>query len=321
MVALILVGIGTIGVEFAGIFYNAMLPQLAPSDRLGRWSGWGWGLGYAGGLVCLVLAMAGFVNSSNAWFAIERGEFQHVRATFVLVGVWFVAFSLPLFLFTPDSPRTGKPFGQAAREAWRQLKESIRQVRRFRVIVQFLIARMIYADGLATVFAFGGVYAAGTFKMTTEQILLYGIALNLTAGIGSVAFAWVDDRIGPRKTILFSLCGLILFTTLILLAQSPRAFWICGMLLGIFVGPVQAASRSFLSHLAPAGLRNQIFGLYAFSGKATAFLGPLLVGTVTLAAESQRAGMATILLFFATGLVLMWFLPAATQHEGEPTPA
>jgi UMF1 family MFS transporter len=303
--ALILVGLGTLGVEFAVIFYNAMLSRLAPPRRLGRWSGWGWGVGYAGGLACLVLALVPFMLADHPWFGFDQTSAEHVRVTFLIVAVWYFVFALPLFLFTPDQRGTGKGLSQATRDGLRQLRDTIREARRYGPIVRFLIARMIYINGLATLFAFGGVYAAGTFAMTERDILLFGIALNLTAGLGAFAFAWVDDWIGSKRTILLSLAGLFVPATIILLVESPAWFWALGMILGVFTGPAQAAGRTFLARIAPERLQNELFGLEALSGKATAFLGPLLVGWVTYWTGSQRLGMSTILAFFAAGFVLM----------------
>ena len=310
--ALTLVAIGIIGAECAFIFYNAMLPDLAPAEQLGRWSGWGWGLGYAGGMCCLVIALYGFVDE-NAWFPLERSEAAHVRATFVLTAAWCLVFALPMFFITPDRGGARVPWKVAMKNGITQLRDSIKDVRRYAPIVRFFIARMIYADGLATAFAFGGVYAAGTFGMSAQQVLIFGIALNVTAGLGAFGFAWMDDKVGSRATILVSLVGLILGSTAILLVQTQLWFWIAGMTLGIFVGPVQAASRSWLSRTAPEELRTQMFGLFALSGKATAFLGPLLVGWVTVATDSQRVGMATIVVFFIIGAVLMLFVPEAQR--------
>lgn len=312
--ALALVAIGIIGAECAFIFYNAMLPDLAPAEELGRWSGWGWGLGYAGGMCCLVIALYGFVDQ-NAWFSFERSEAAHVRATFVLTAAWCLVFALPMFWFTPDRGGARVPWKLALRNGVIQLRDSIKDVRRYAAIVRFFIARMIYADGLATAFAFGGVYAAGTFGMSAQQVLIFGIALNVTAGMGAFGFAWMDDKVGSRATILVSLLGLIVGSTAILVVETQLSFWIAGMTLGIFVGPVQAASRSWLSRTAPEELRTQMFGLFALSGKATAFLGPLLVGWVTVAADSQRVGMATIVVFFIVGAVLMLFVPEAKRTE------
>lgn len=308
--ALMLVGLGTVAIEYAVIFYNAMLPSLASEEQLGRWSGWGWALGYAGGLVCLVVALLAFVMD-DPWIALDRETAQHVRITFPLVAAWYLIFALPLFLFTPDQPPTGKRFRAATQDGLRQLWHSLRNVRRYGHILRFLIAHMVYADGLATLFAFGGVYAAGTFNMTEQQILLFGIALNLTAGLGAAGFAWVDDWIGSKPTILISLAGLILPISVMLMARSTTMFWVFGLILGIFVGPAQAASRSYLARVAPEPLRNEMFGLFALSGKATSFLGPLMVGWLTYWSGSQRIGMTAIVALFAVGFLLMLTVPPA----------
>ncbi len=313
--ALLLVALGTAGAEAAGIFYNAMLPVLTGPRRIGRWSGWGWGLGYVGGLMCLLLALSAFVREESPWVELDRAAALDVRATFPFAAGWYFVFSLPLFLFTPDVPGTGIRLRAALRAGWRQLSTSIRQARRYAGILRFLIARMLYTDGLATVFLFGGIYAAGAFDMTAEDVVRFGIALNIAAGLGAAAFAWVDDRVGGRQTILIALSGLIAATTLMLLTTNAEWFWVLGMVLGLFVGPVQAASRSYLARVSPAEMRTEFFGLYAFAGKATAFVGPLLVGWVTYATGSQRLGMATVLVFFLAGLVVLLTVPSDTTSR------
>ncbi|ADE15062.1 major facilitator superfamily MFS_1 [Nitrosococcus halophilus Nc 4] len=311
--ALLLVGLGTLGSEFAFIFYNAMLPGLAGPKYVGRWSGWGWSIGYAGGVVCLIIALLAFIQGGNHWFGLDPASAEPVRATFPLVSVWYLVFAIPLFLITPDTRGTGKSLWRAVRDGMRQLYDSIRHVRRYSHIVRFLIARMFYIDGLATLFAFGGVYAAGTFDMNEQEILLFGITLNITAGLGAAAFAWVDDWIGSKQTILLSLTGLILLATVVLVVETSTLFWSFGLLLGIFVGPAQAASRSYLARAAPESLRNEMFGLFALSGKVTSFLGPLLVGWGTYLSGSQRIGMSTIVIFFLIGFILMLTVPSAKK--------
>ena len=313
MVALWLAGLSIVGAEIAFVFYNAMLPSLTSYEHLGRWSGWAWGLGYIGGIGCLVVALFGFV-AEQPWFELPRTNAEHVRATFVLTAAWFAVFALPLFAFTPDVPADPKPIGQAIRDGVDQLVDSVRRVREYSAILRFLIARIFFIDGLSTIFAFGGVYAAGTFGLREDQVLLFGIALNLTAGAGAAAFAWIDDWLGSKQAILISLLGLIIPGTMLLLVESVTLFWIFGMLVGIFVGPVQAAGRSYLARVAPEELRNQMFGLFAFSGKATAFVGPLLVGWVTAASGSQRVGMSVIFVFLTIGFLLMLSVPDAPRN-------
>ncbi|MCA0912470.1 MFS transporter [Marinobacter nauticus] len=311
------VGLGTLGAEFAFIFYNSMLPDLARPERTGRWSGWAWGLGYVGGIASLVVALYGFIEADGTIFNLDRDAAEHLRATFVLVAVWYLVFALPAFFFIPDRPSTGLGLGAATRAGLAQLKQSIAHVRQYRDIVRFLIARMLYTDGLATIFTFGGVYAAGTFNMSPTEVLQFAIALNVTAGLGALGFAWIDDALGGRNTILLSLVGLGCSAFAILVVDGATAFWIWGMILGIFVGPLQSASRSHLARVAPPHLQTQMFGLFAFSGKATAFAGPLLVGLVTSVTDSQRWGMSTILLFLLIGFVLMLKVPATEAQKAE----
>ncbi|MBY5936346.1 MFS transporter [Marinobacter nauticus] len=311
------VGLGTLGAEFAFIFYNSMLPDLARPERTGRWSGWAWGLGYVGGIASLVVALYGFIEADGAFFNLDRDAAEHVRATFVLVAVWYLVFALPAFFFIPDRPSTGLSLGAATRAGLAQLKQSIAHVRQYRDIVRFLVARMLYTDGLATIFTFGGVYAAGTFNMSPTEVLQFAIALNVTAGLGALGFAWIDDALGGRNTILLSLMGLGCSAFAILVVDGATAFWIWGMILGIFVGPLQSASRSHLARVAPPHLQTQMFGLFAFSGKATAFAGPLLVGWVTSVTDSQRWGMSTILLFLLIGFVLMLKVPATEARKAK----
>lgn len=316
VLALVLVGIATVGVETASVFYNAMLPDLAHPRFIGRWSGWGWGLGYAGGVACLIIALFVFIKGDP--LHLNHGAAEQVRATFVLVAVWYAVFALPLFAICPDTMGTGKGARAAVADGLAQLAATVRHARRYKPIVRFLIARMLFIDGLATLFTFGGVYAAGTFDMSESQVLTFGLALNVTAGIGAVVFAWLDDRFGSKPTIQLALIGLIVAGTATLLVRSHAAFWALGLVLGVFVGPVQSASRSYMARTAPPELRTQMFGLLALSGKATAFVGPFLVGAVTDVSASQRAGMGVIIVLFAAGLGLMLRVPAAAQANSTP---
>ena len=307
--ALVLVALGIFFFELGQVFYNAMLPALVPRAMIGRMSGWAWGLGYAGGLASLVVALFGFVRVESSWFGVGPEDAANVRAVAPLVAVWFALFALPLFLFTPDAPRTGLDARAAARAGLAQLARTARRVRGFRPLVLFLLAMMCAANGLTTLFAFGGIYAASTFGFDFEELLLFGIAMNVTAGVGAAAFGWLDDAIGPRRTLLVALAGLFVLGAAILLVQTQTAFWAAALPLGLFVGPAQAAGRSYMAHAAPPALRTEMFGLYALAGKATNFLGPAVLAAVTEAFASPRAGMASILAFFVAGWVLLLFVP------------
>ncbi|MBL6928367.1 MAG: MFS transporter [Rhodospirillales bacterium] len=303
--ALVLAAFANFAFEMGVVFYNAMLPDLTPQERLGRVSGWAWGLGYAGGLSCLAIGLVLFVQPEQPLFGLDREAAEHVRITAPLVAVWFALFSVPLFLWTPDTPSSGVGLTQCVKHGLSTLASTLKSVREYKVIARFLLARMIYTDGLNTLFAFGGIYAAGTFGMSFTEIMIFGIGLNVTAGLGAAAFGWVDDGIGSKPTILISLAGLTVFGAAMLIIESKMLFWFFGLGLGVFVGPAQAASRTFMARLAPAHLRTEMFGLYALSGKATAFIGPALLGWVTVAMNSQRWGMATVVVFFAVGGLLL----------------
>ena len=190
-----------------------------------------------------------------------------------------------------------------------QLARTARKIRGFRNVVLFLVAMMCVANGLTTLFAFGGIYAAHQFGFDFEELLLFGIGMNVTAGFGAALFGWLDDAIGPKRTLLIALLGLFALGAGILLVGSKAAFWAAALPLGLFVGPAQAAGRSYMAHVAPADIRTEMFGLYALAGKATNFLGPAVLAWMTDAFHSPRAGMASILAFFVVGGALLLFVP------------
>lgn len=304
LLALLLVAVGNTAFEFGQVFVNAMLPQVAPRSHLGRLSGWAGGLGYAGGLACLALCLALFVMPEVPLFGLDKDRAEEVRATGPFVGLWFAVFALPLFFLVHESPRPFQP-RRAVRDGLATLWHTLKLLPSNGQVGRFLLARMLYTDGLNTLFAFGGIYAAGSFGMSFQDILIFGILLNVTAGLGAFAFAWVDDLVGAKFTIMASVAALVALGAAILLVESQTWFYVLGCGIGVFIGPAQTASRSFMARIVPPQLSTEFFGLYALSGKVTAFLGPALVGWVTLWADSQRWGMATILLLFLAGLALM----------------
>lgn len=301
-ITLFAVILGTIGIEISQVFYNGFLPQIVPLKYLGRMSGWGWGMGYAGGLVALIIALFGFVEGQPHWLNIQT--YEQVRICGPLVGLWLGLFAIPLFILIPDQPNqitTSEAIKAGLKTFWQTLKNLPQQ----KNILLFLIARMIYTDGLNTVFAFGGIYAAGTFGMSLTQVIKFGIVLNIAAGLGAASLAWLDDLIGSKMTIYISLIALLILGAGIVMVHSVSLFWFLSFLLCLFVGPVQAASRSLLARISPPEKINEMYGLYTFSGKATAYVGPWLLGTITLYTQSQRVGMATVMLFFVIGGLLL----------------
>ncbi len=302
---LIVVVLANIFFEIASVFYNAMLPELVDDDHMGRLSGWGWGLGYIGGLACLIVALFAFVQAPTPLFGLDKESAEQVRIVGPLVALWLLVFSIPIVLFTPDKKSTGVPMGEAVRRGLKMLHGTFTNLWAHRQTALFLLARMIYTDGLNTLFAFGGIFAAGAFGMPMAEVIKFGILLNVTAGIGALGFAWVDDWIGAKPTILIALAGLVVTGAIAIFVEDVTWFWIAGAFLGIFVGPAQAASRSLMGRIAPPEMRGEMFGLYALSGKASAFLGPFVLATVTWWTASQRLGMATILAFFVVGGILL----------------
>jgi UMF1 family MFS transporter len=307
--ALVGIALATIGFEIGTVFYNALLPSVAPPDRIGRVSGWAWGLGYVGGIVCLGALLVLFVQADRPLFGLDKASAEHVRVAGPFSALWFLVFIIPLFLFVPEPSTQRRPILKAARQGLADLYETVTTLRQHKAVAWFMLANMIYTDGLTTLFAFGGVYAAGTFGMPIEEVIVFGIALNITAGLGAFGFAWIDDWIGARRTVAIGLAALIATGAGLLVVQDKTWFWALGLLLGAFFGPVQAASRSLVARMAPPEHRSQMFGLFALSGRVTAFIGPAVLAWTTHAMNSQRAGMATILVFLAVGLIVLLKVP------------
>ncbi len=296
--------VGVVAFEMGIVFYNAMLPGLAPASHIGRLSGWSWGLGYIGGLACLVMLLFVFVQPGTAPFGLDREAAEHIRISGPVVAMWVLVFSLPLFVFTTDTPGAGLSLGRSVGAGLHELRDTLVNVRRHRNIARFLIARIFYIDGLNTIFAVGAIYAAAVFGMSLEEILTFGILVNVTAGIGAFAFAWLDDRLGPKPTVLIGLAGVAACGVPMLLTGDKTWFYVLGGIMGVFFGPAQAASRSLMGRLAPQGREAEMFGLYAFAGKSTAFLGPWLYGVVVLAA-GHRWGLATVMPFLIVGALIL----------------
>ncbi len=303
--ALTLYIIACICFEMGIVFYNAFLPDIAPPERIGRISGQAWGVGYLGGLLSMAVLMVGFVSAETPWFGLSKETHEHIRATNIGVAIWFAIFSLPALFYLPAPParQTGDKLSLAA--SYRRILQTFRELQRYREIFKLLLARLVYNDGLITVFAFGGIYAAGTFGFTFEEVLFFGIIVNIAAGTGAWCFGYLDDRLGGKLTIQITLVGFVIAAIVAVVPQEKIWFWIAGILVGLFAGPNQSASRSLMGRFVPKNKETEFYGFYAFSGKATAFLGPLLMGVITQASGSQRYGMATVGLFFLVGGLLL----------------
>ncbi len=303
--------IANIAYEFGEVFYNAFLPDIAPPERVGRVSGLGWGLGYIGGLLALATALLTLVQPEQPWFGFSRDGGENIRATNLLAAGWFVIFTVPLMLWVHEDKSRVSPSHRVLSDTFAQLRHTFGELRKHRQTVRFLLARLLYNDGLVTVFAFGGIYAAETFGFTLVQVLVFGIVINLAAGVGAIAMGFLDDRIGGKGTIIVSLFGLIGATLLATLATSAAALWVAGILIGIFAGPNQSASRSLMARFVPHDLENEFFGFFAFSGKLTAFIGPFLLGTLTVWSGSQRVGVSVVIVLFLAGMAMLLLVDEA----------
>ena len=324
--------IANVGFEMGGVFCNAFLPDIAPKDKIGRVSGYGWSFGYVGGLLALAIGLVLFVNPETPFFNLDKNHHEHIRATNLMVAIWFMIFSIPTFIFLKQETKSRETkISSLIKGSFLQVKTTFNTISRYKDMTKFLIARLIYNDGLVTVFAFGGIYASGTFGFTFEEILIFGIVLNVAAGIGAFFMGFMDDYFGGKKTIQVSNMGLIVACiiavsapneTIITFSQplfgftvlnGKALFWLSGILIGIFSGPNQASSRSLMARFVPKNKENEFFGFFAFSGKATAFLGPLLLGLLTQIFGSQRYGIAVVLLFLIIGSII---LHSVNENEG-----
>jgi MFS transporter, UMF1 family len=321
--ALFFVGLGVIAFELANVFYNAMLPRISPAAYWGRVSGWGWGLGYFGGLLALVACLVLLLQAERPLFGLlTRQEAEPVRATALLTALWYAVFSLPLFLWVRESRVAARPpMRQAISEGLAGLLGTLRALPRQPNLLRFFAASALWREGINTITAFGGIYAGIVFGMTEERLIVFAIVLNAAAGLGAIAFGWLDDGLGVKPTLIIALLGLVAATMFMLVVGTPWWAWaphpglpldftsdqqwllIGGLALGCFFGPAQASARALMARLTPTGYENEYFGLYALTGRAAGVIGPLLYGAAVATFSSQRAGMATALAMLVFGLV------------------
>ena len=329
--------LATAAAEFTQVFTNAIMPSLVPQSQLGRLSGIGWAVGYFGGLVSLLIVAGLLVALPDTGktligldplVKLDGASRETDRLAGPFAALWYLVFMIPFFLFVPDTVRTPAPGHEPKRSPFAELADTIRSLPAHRDMMYFLLARMLYIDGLSAIFAFGGIYGAATFGWGPLELGLFGITLTLTGALGAIAGGFLDDRLGSRTVILAGLAVLIVGAVGILsidkthvlfgIDVAPKtpgsrpfssagelSFLAFAVLVGIVAAPIQAASRALLARLAPPEKITQYFGLFAFSGKVTAFLAPFTVATVTAMTGSQRWGMASILAFIVAGMVLM----------------
>lgn len=318
---LLLLALGSIFFEFAEVSYNSILLSLSTPATVGRISGFGWGMGYLGGLALLVLLLVTVISPEVGLFgAVDEGGLRY-RIVAVLAAVWFALFALPVLVFAPRSPApagTGDAAQTAARDRpgprgalrlfladyRRLIRRIVRMWREDRLTLHFLVASAVFRDGLAAIFAFAGVLAAGSYGLTASEVIMLGVAANVSAGIGAIAAGWIDDRLGSARVIVTGLICLILGTVPIAVSDSPAVFWAAAVFMCLFVGPVQSSSRAYLARITPPEAAGENFGLYATTGRAVSFLGPVMFATSIALLGYQRAGALGIALVLMVGLAL-----------------
>jgi len=315
---LVLIAAGTIFFEFAGVNYNAMLAQVSTPRTIGKVSGFGWGMGYIGGIVLLLIVYFGFIHPDVGLFGVTSADGLSVRVSMLIAAAWFGLFALPVLFSVPGNRamtdaaakrvsffRSYAILGHDIARLWRTSRHT----------VYFLIASAIFRDGLTGVFTFGGVLAAGTFGFKPAEVIIFAIAANVVAGISTVAVGALDDRLGPKPVIVTALIGLVVCGTLVFVLHSggQTVFWIFGLALCLFVGPAQSASRSFLARLIPNGREGEVFGLYATTGKAATALAPAAFALFVTIGGAQYWGILGIVLVLAIGLGLL--IPVRAKQE------
>jgi UMF1 family MFS transporter len=326
--------VATACAEYTAVFSNAIMPSLVPQSEVGRLSGAGWACGYFGGLASLALVAGFLVPASETGttllgleplLTLDTSAREGDRLVGPFSAIWYLVFMIPFFLFVPDArqtrPHDGRP---VTAELW----DTIRALPENRDMLLFLAARMIYTDGLTAIFTFGGIYGAAVFGWGAVELGIFGIVLTLIGAVGALIGGVLDDFFGSKAVIVTALAILLVGALGILsvdashvlffidvepkaVGSSPfsstgeRVFLTFAAIVGLVSAPVQASSRSLLARLAPPEKITQYFGLFAFSGKVTAFLAPFLVAAVTAATGSQRLGMSAIALFLVAGMMLM----------------
>lgn len=293
MFSLIFFAIANVAFELSTVFYNSFLPDLSNNQNSGKISGNAWGFGFVGGLISLFICLSMFdVNQSS--------EIPKIN---ILVAIWFFLFSAPAFIFLKEKKKSVTK----KLSTLNQLKSTFTSIKEYKIIFKFFIARLFYNDALITIFSLGGIYAVGTVGFELSEVFILGIFLNISAAIGSFIFGYVEDKIGSKRSILITLY-LLIFSTLIAFfapyTSSPKiTFWISAILLGLMVGPNQSSSRSLLSKIIPVNKKNEFYGFFALTGKATSFVGPLLFGIIS-ANFSQQIALWIVILLFCIGTII-----------------
>lgn len=321
----ILVAIGTVFFEIATVNYNAMLIQVSTPKTVGKVSGLGWGAGYLGGIVLLLIVYFGLVvepsgtSGVGGLLHVSEAGGLNIRIIALIAAAWTLVFSLPILLRVPEIPASNRRPRVGFFASYVVLFRDIAALwRESRNTVWFLIASALFRDGLVGVFTFGGILAAGTFGFSSGQVIIFAIAANVVAGVSTFISGLFDDRFGAKPVIVVSLIGLVIAGSGVFFAHDlgQGAFWIGGLILCLFVGPAQSASRTFLARVTPAGREGEVFGLYATTGRAVSFLAPLLFATFVSIFHAQYWGILGIVIVLLVGLIFLLPVRASVQPRG-----
>ena len=298
---LFIVGLANIFYELSLIFYNSTLKKISESNNLGKSSGFSFALGYIGGIIVLIICITIFIDNDSLPFGLSKENSENVRATSILVAFWYLIFSMP-FLF--NLKKTNK----------NEIEKKINYTKNFKELIwdkglnnigKFLLARMLYADGLNAIIIMGGIFAVGVFSLEIKDLLVLSVLMNITAFIGAIVGGYANDRFSSKSVIIFSLIGLILSSSIILFLKSKIIFLFFASINGFFIGPVQSASRVFMTKSIDENNQASGFGLFALSGKLTSFIGPLLVSTITYISNSQKIGFSSAIALLLIGLLVL----------------
>ncbi|MCL3819220.1 MFS transporter [Aeromicrobium wangtongii] len=314
---LVLIAVGTVLFELAQVPYFAMLRQVSTPDTVGRVSGLGWAFGYLGGIVLLIIVYVGLIAGDGGLLGVSTDNGLNIRWVALVAAAWFLVFSIPVLRMVPELPADASPVPSVGFfEAYRVLFASIRTLwHEDRHVLQFLIASALFRDGLAGVFTFGAVIAVSVYGFTDDSVIPFGIAANVAAAGGAIAAGRLDDRLGPRRVITASLLSMLAAGVILLFVHGMAGFWVFGLVLCLFVGPAQSASRTYLVRLTPPGKEGQYFGLYAMTGRAASFLAPSLFGLFAFVGGDDRWGILGIMVVLLAGLLALLKVPALTRDR------
>lgn len=285
--------LANIGMEGGLVFYNSFLPQIAPPDRRGRVSGWGFGVGYAGSILSLLIAMP----------LAKAGRFELI---WLVTAGFFAVFSVPAFLFLPqDRRRPGASGVASAKKGLENAVRTLREIAGQREAKRFLLAYFIYEDGVNTVIVFSSILAAATFGFSPTELIVLYLVVQVTALAGAFLLSAPTDRWGPKRVVMIALLLWSLVAVTAYLVQTKHGFWAIACIAGLGLGSVQAGSRAFFAQFVPREKAAEYFGVYSLVGKTSAIMGPLVFGQVSAAFGSQRPAILSIALFFIIGLMLV----------------